>query len=88
MFSDSCFEVNYNLLKAITDYDYSDLYKDKLIKIIMALTEIKDSLDWELEDPSTHLANNKQRSLEVAKKMYENAQAKRNDDTVDFFDDI
>lgn len=84
MLSDSCHQIIFDILTAVSDYDYSDEHKDKLIKTIMRLNEIRDSLDKCLDGNQL----TKRESKRIAIKMYENAQRKRMMSSVDFFDGV
>ena len=86
MLSDTCFQLIDDILTAVVDYDYSDDYKDKLIRTIMKLNEIRDSLDK--CGSEILLKNDKKESKRVATKMYENAQKRREIFSADFYDDI
>ena len=86
MLSDSCFQLVDDLLKTITEYDYSDDFKSELIKIIMEINQIKDEIDR--HDGIDLLKNNKKESKRIAKKMFRNAQKKRKNDRVGFYDAV
>ncbi len=86
MLSDTCFDTIYKLLEAITDYDYSDEYIQKLTKIIMLLNEIRDDLDH--DGKGNLLKNDKKESLRIALKMIENAQKRREMSSVDFYEGV
>ncbi len=86
MLSDTCFQCIDDLLEAISNYDYSDAYKAKLITIIMDLNEIRDDLDKCSE--GSLLKDNKRESKRIARIMFKNAQKKRDMSSVDFYADI
>lgn len=84
MLSDSCFQLIDDLLSAIVDYDYSDDFRDKLILIISKLNEVRDDLD---KCGEGHLLkNDKEQSLRIAGKMFDNAQKRREMSSVDFYE--
>lgn len=75
MLSDSCHQCVDDLLDVVTRYSYCDNYKAQLIFIISKLNEIRDDLDHNCE--GCKLKNNQITSMNIAKKMFEDAQEKR-----------
>lgn len=78
MLSDSLFEIIYNLLESITQYDYSKDYEYKLIRGIMELQEIQYSLDQNKE-------LSREESIKKAYELYERAIKKRDDNSIEYF---
>lgn len=86
MLSDSCFQLVNDILDAVVDYDYSDDYKNNILRVIMELNEIKDDLDR--CGVGNLLKDNKKESRQIARKMFKNAQKKRDCNSVDYWDDV
>ncbi len=88
MLSDSCFQLIDDLLEAIANYDYSDDFKAQLILIISGLNDVRDDLDHcgGVDYEIVLLKNDKKRSIQIASKMYANAQKRREMSSVDFYD--
>ncbi len=90
MLSDSCFQCIDDLLEAIVNYEYSDDFKAQLILIIAKLNEIRDDLDHcsGTDYKIVLLKDDREKSMKIASKMYENAIKKREMSSVDLYEDI
>ncbi len=88
MLSDSCHECIQELLEVISRHDYCDEYKSQLLHIIRKLNEIRDDLDHCDADKDILLKYNKCISKSIVKRLYKNAQKKRTNSSVDFYDKI
>lgn len=85
MLSDSCHKAICDLLNTITEYDYSDQYRDKLIQIIILFDDIRASLDYCEDDPQRHLREASAMREKVntfANLLYDNSVRKRDNDDV------
>ncbi len=88
MLSDTCHDCIQELLEVISRHDYCDDHKIQLVHIIRKLNEIRDELDHCASDQDNLLIYNKSISKSIVKKLYTNAQKKRTNSSVDFYDKI
>ena len=87
MLSDSLFEAQKEIIKAVRDYDYSDDNRQAIIYIIKDMNEIINKYTYITEDDPLMLKNRPVESLKIAVEWFDRAVELRDTDSEDFFVD-